>query len=82
MILDEPTSSMDKEMETFTLELLNSMKKEKIIFFVSHRLHILKRYADRIFLIENGEINYTGTHQEMLRSKNIYSLYWNEFNCE
>jgi ATP-binding cassette subfamily B protein len=82
MILDEPTSSMDKELETFTLQLLRSIKKERIIFFVSHRLHILKKYADRIFLMENGKINYSDTHQNMLHNENIYSSYWNEFNNE
>jgi ATP-binding cassette subfamily B protein len=56
MILDEPTSSMDKEMERFTLGILNSLKKDKIIFFVSHQLYILKD-ASRIYLIENGKIN-------------------------
>lgn len=78
MILDEPTASMDRETEKLTLEILNSIKTDKIIFFVSHRLHILKRYAATICLIENGIITCSGTHEEMLQSENLYSSYWME----
>ncbi|MDR3219432.1 MAG: peptidase domain-containing ABC transporter [Dysgonamonadaceae bacterium] len=78
MILDEPTSAMDKETETLTLEILKSLKENKIIFFVSHRLHILKRYADFIYLLDKGSISHFGTHTEMLQSENLYSTYWKE----
>lgn len=78
MILDEPTFAMDRDMEQFTFNLLQSLKKHKIILFVSHRFHILKKYADRIYLIEKGEISHFGTHEEMLQSNNLYSSYWND----
>lgn len=78
MILDEPTAAMDRDMERFTLNILHTLKKQKIIIFISHRLHILKNYADRIYLIENGKINHFGTHEEMLQTDNLYSSYWNE----
>lgn len=80
LILDEPTSSMDREMEKFTLNLLSALKKEKIIIFISHRLHILKRYADRIYLIENGRITGSGTHEKMLLTDNLYSSFWIEYS--
>ena len=79
MILDEPTSAMDREMEKFTLELLQTIKKDKIIIFVSHRLHILKRYADCISLIEEGKVVASGSHADLMLGKNMYSSYWNEF---
>lgn len=78
MILDEPTAAMDREMEKFTLNILQTLKKQKIIIFISHRLHILRNYADRIYLIENGRITYFGTHEKMLQTENLYSFYWNE----
>lgn len=78
MILDEPTSAMDREMEKFTLNILNRLKETKIILFVSHRLHILKKYADKIYLIENGQITHSGPHEDMLLSDNLYSSYWRE----
>lgn len=80
LILDEPTSSMDREMEKFTLNLLSDLKKKKIIIFISHRLHILKRYADRIYLIENGRITGSGTHEKMLLTDNLYSSFWFEYS--
>lgn len=79
MILDEPTSAMDREMEKFTLETLAAIKKEKIIIMVSHRLHIIKRYADKIYLIEKNTLYHSGTHNDMLQSNNLYSLYLKEY---
>ncbi|WP_293709420.1 peptidase domain-containing ABC transporter [uncultured Parabacteroides sp.] len=78
MILDEPTAAMDRDMERFTLNILQTLKKQKIIIFISHRLHILKNYADRIYLIEDGKINHFGTHEEMIQTDNLYSSYWDE----
>lgn len=79
MILDEPTAAMDREMERHIISILQKVKKEKIIIIVSHRLHLLRKSADRIYLIENGTINHFGTHDEMLGTTNLYSYYWNEF---
>lgn len=78
LVLDEPTSAMDRETERFALDLLSSVKSEKVIFIVSHRLHILKKYADKICLFEDGIVKCSETHQELLLTENFYSLYWNE----
>lgn len=78
LILDEPTAAMDRETEKLTLEILKSIKKDKVILFVSHRLHILKNYADFIYLLDNGSVSHKGTHQQMLQSENLYSAYWAE----
>ncbi len=79
MILDEPTSSMDRDLEKYTLDLLQKIKKNKIIIFVSHRFHIFKQYADKIFLIENGNVTHSGTHEDLMKTDNLYSSYWNDF---
>jgi len=76
LLLDEPTAAMDRKMEKQTLDILKSIKENRIIFFISHRLHILKNYADFIYLLENNSISHAGTHLQLLQSENLYSAYW------
>ncbi|WP_317128676.1 ATP-binding cassette domain-containing protein [Subsaximicrobium wynnwilliamsii] len=76
LLLDEFTSAMDRNTEHFVLELLNSLKKEITIIFISHRLHSLKRIADRIYIIEDGRTLINGSHPELMETDNFYSQFW------
>lgn len=76
LLLDEFTSAMDRNTEQFVLELLQNLKKEISIIFISHRLHSLKHLADRIYIIENGNSNIFGSHEELLKTDNFYSQFW------
>lgn len=76
LILDEATAAMDRETEKFTIDLLKKLKSEMAVFYISHRLHILKDIADRIYIIENGTIQTFGTHEELMKTKNFYSDYF------
>ncbi len=78
LLLDEFTSAMDRKTEQFVINLLNKLKQELSIIFISHRLHSLKHIADRIYIIENGETSIFGTHNQLLQSSNFYSSYWLE----
>ena len=78
LILDEATASMDRKSEQFVLKLLSKIKNEMGIIFITHRLHILKRFCDRIYIIENGTTLKNGTHETLLETENIYSHYWND----
>jgi len=71
---------MDRETENFTTDLLLKLKKDLAIFYISHRLHILKNISDRIYILENGKIQISGTHDELLKTNNFYSDYWKELN--
>jgi ATP-binding cassette subfamily B protein len=51
MILDEPTSAMDKEMELLVLNILSELKTERIIIVVSHHLQTMEQYADQVIRI-------------------------------
>lgn len=53
LIIDEATSSMDKNMEAFTIDLVKSKKKDRITLMVTHRPDIAK-HCDRITIIKNG----------------------------
>ncbi len=76
LILDEATAAMDRETEKFTIALLHKLKKEKAIFYISHRLHVLKKISDKIYILQDGKIQNVGTHWELLSHENVYSDYW------
>jgi ATP-binding cassette, subfamily C, bacteriocin exporter len=78
LILDEATAAMDRNTESFTMNLLSKLKNEIAVLFISHRLHTLKNNADRIYVLENGVITNTGNHQQLLETSNFYSDYWQE----
>lgn len=78
LLLDEFTSAMDRKTEQFVLNLLNSLKSEMSIIFISHRLHSLPKIADRIYVLEDGYIADFGTHKKLMESKNFYSEFWAE----
>ena len=78
LLLDEFTSAMDRKTEHFVLELLNKLKSELTIIFISHRLHSLPKIADRIYVLESGIITDSGNHQKLMESNNFYSEFWNE----
>lgn len=76
LLLDEFTSAMDRKTEKFVLDLLNKLKSELTIIFISHRLHSLPKIANRIYVLENGIISNFGTHDELMKTNNFYSLFW------
>jgi ATP-binding cassette, subfamily C, bacteriocin exporter len=76
LILDEATAAMDRETERFTINLLGILKIEMAVFYISHRLHVLREIADRIYVIENGSVQISGTHDELMKSSNFYSNYF------
>lgn len=64
LILDEATSSLDVETEHKITQLLNSLKGEKTIIAIAHRLSTLKS-CDRLIYLKNGKIIDTGTFEEL-----------------
>ncbi len=78
LILDEATSSMDSETEIFTLKLLKRLSNDMIILFISHRLHLLKDFANEIYVLEEGRIVNSGGHNLLMESNNIYSRFWHK----
>jgi len=79
LILDEATAAMDRNTEKFTMDLLQSLKKDIAVLFISHRLQMLKNNADRIYILENGKFVSQGNHIQLLKNKNFYSEFWMEY---
>lgn len=71
LILDEATSSVDTETEELIQQALKLLVKGRTTFAIAHRLSTL-RNADRLLVIDEGEVVEFGTHDELLAKKGIY----------
>lgn len=73
LILDEATSNLDTASESLVQEALNRLMKGRTTLVIAHRLSTI-READKIFVLDKGQIIQTGTHEEL--SKDITGLYY------
>lgn len=75
LIFDEATSALDLESEHTIQEALGNLAADRTTFIVAHRLATIT-HADRIVVIENGEIIEIGTHKELMQKQgSYYQLY-------
>ena len=71
LLLDEATAAMDRRTEQFVIKLLQRLKEEMIIVFVTHRVQ-LARQTDYIYVIENKQISASGTHEDVIYTNQLY----------
>ncbi len=74
VLLDEPTSHLDVNHALMVMELLNELKREKIIVAVLHDLNLALSYSDRVLVLKNGEKVWEGPSRK-LESKVIEDVY-------
>ena len=79
LLLDEATAAMDRRTEHFVLDLLQKLKKEMIIIFVTHRVQVA-RHSDYVYTIENKTISNHGQHKDLIQFDNIYSKSFEEIS--
>jgi ATP-binding cassette subfamily B protein len=72
LILDEPTSALDAESETLIVDALARLSADRTVFVIAHRLSTVRR-ADRIIVLDNGNIIETGNHQQLLDANGAYA---------
>ncbi len=65
VILDEATSALDNESEAIVQKAMDNLMKDKTVFIIAHRLSTIKN-ADRIAVINSGELVELGSHEELM----------------
>ena len=78
LILDEATSSVDTRTEKLIQKAMDKLMENKTSFIIAHRLSTIKN-ADKIIVIEKGEIIEQGNHEELLAKKGYY---YNTLNAQ
>ncbi|RIH78842.1 ABC transporter ATP-binding protein [Meiothermus hypogaeus] len=82
LILDEATSSLDSESEALVQEALDKLMQGRTTFVIAHRLSTV-RNADRIVVLDKGQVVQQGTHEELLAQGGLYKdLYELQFREE
>lgn len=71
LLFDEPTAHLDIETEHDVKEVILPILENKLVFFATHRLHWMKN-MDVIFVVENGQIVETGTHEQLVGKSGAY----------
>lgn len=72
LILDEPTSALDSESEAYIQNALEALHGETTLVVIAHRLATVEN-ADKIVVLENGQVAESGTHEELLARGSAYS---------
>ena len=76
ILFDEATSSLDNETQESIQKAINNMKRKYTIMIIAHRLSTVIN-SDRIMVLNNGKIEDSGTHEELLEKNKYYKKLYN-----
>ena len=79
LILDEATAFADPDNETKVQEAFSRLSKGKTVVMIAHRLSSVTN-ADRIFVLKDGKIEESGTHESLEKANGLYAHMWEKYN--
>ncbi len=79
LILDEATAFADPDNERLVQQAFEKLSKDKTVIMIAHRLSTVTN-ADCIYVLADGKVAESGTHDELVGANGIYSRMWNEYN--
>jgi ATP-binding cassette subfamily B protein len=80
LLIDEGTSNMDMETEKLIINLVKKLKQKMGIFMVSHKVNLIKKISDCIYVLDGGAIAANGTHEDLIKGDNLYKKFLNDFD--
>ena len=78
IILDEATAFADPENEFLVQRAFEELAKDKTVIMIAHRLTTV-RNADRIFVLKDGKVEESGTHDRLAESGGLYAKMWQDY---
>lgn len=79
LILDEATAFADPDNERLVQRAFENLAKDKTVIMIAHRLSTVTG-ADQIYVLKDGKIAESGTHEALLAANGTYAHMWNEYN--
>ncbi len=79
LILDEATAFADPDNERLVQQAFENLSRDKTVIMIAHRLSTVTN-ADQVYVLKDGKIAESGTHEGLLKKDGIYSHMWSEYN--
>ncbi len=79
LILDEATAFADPDNEKMVQLAFENLSKDKTVIMIAHRLSTVTN-ADCIYVLKDGKISESGTHEKLVDAGGVYTHMWNEYN--
>jgi ATP-binding cassette subfamily B protein len=77
IFFDEATSALDGQTEAEISQSIQNLKGQVTLVMIAHRLSTIM-HADRIYVLEKGNMAETGTHEQLLAEKGLYYAMWRQ----
>ncbi|WP_036800952.1 ATP-binding cassette domain-containing protein, partial [Photobacterium marinum] len=77
LLLDEATSALDYSSEAAIMANMDEICRERTVISIAHRLNTI-RHADKIIVLDKGQVSESGSHEELLEKDGLYAKLWHQ----